>query len=647
MTELFEPGSEYKQNAWITDDSVFKKAEEDYLAFWDEIARSEVDWLEPYNEVLDDSEAPFYKWFTNGKTNIAYNCLDRHVNSWRKNKAAIIWQGEPEKDRRIITYYELYRRVTRFANALKKLGVKKGDRVTIYMGMVPELPVAMLACARIGAIHSVVFGGFSSTSLRERINDAKSKVLITMDGFYRRGKVINTKGIVDEALELTPTIQNVIVLKRVGNEVNMLEERDIWWHDFQYGVRPECEVKPLDSEDPLFILYTSGTTGKPKGVTHVHGGYNVGTHITAKWVMDIKDEDIFWCTADIGWITGHSYIVYGPLSNGATVMMYEGAPDYPHPDRWWDIIERYGVTIFYTAPTAIRFFMRLGEEWIYRHDLSSLRLLGSVGEPINPEVWRWYYKHIGKEKCPIMDTWWQTETGMFMITPLPGVTSLKPGSVTQPFPGVDADVYTNGEPAEPNERGKLIITKPWPSMLRTLFGDPDRYVNQYWRKMNGKYVYVSGDGAKKDEDGYIWMLGRIDEVLNISGHRLGTAELESVLVEHLAVSEAAVTGKYHEIKGEVPVCFVILKSGYEDTSELKSELKKFIRDEIGALAVPDEIHFVSKLPKTRSGKIMRRVLKAIIKGESVGDVTTLEDEGSVKEIEAAYNEFKDVLSQEQ
>lgn len=647
MTELFEPGSEYKQKAWVNDDSVFKKAEEDYLSFWDEIAKTEVDWLEPYDKVLDDSEAPFYKWFIGGKTNIAYNCLDRHVNSWRKNKAAIIWQGEPEKDRRIITYYELYRRVTRFANALKKLGVKKGDRVTIYMGMVPELPVAMLACARIGAIHSVIFGGFSSTALRERINDAKSKVLITMDGFYRRGKVINAKGIVDEALELTPTIQNVIVLKRVGQEVNMVEERDIWWHDFQYGVRPECEVKPLDSEDPLFILYTSGTTGKPKGVTHVHGGYNVGTHITAKWVLDIKDDDIFWCTADIGWITGHSYIVYGPLSNGATVMMYEGAPDYPHPDRWWDIIERYGVTIFYTAPTAIRFFMRLGEEWIYRHDLSSLRLLGSVGEPINPEVWRWYYKHIGKEKCPIMDTWWQTETGMFMITPLPGVTSLKPGSVTQPFPGVEADVYDNGDPAEPNERGKLVITKPWPSMLRTLFGDPDRYVNQYWRKMDGRYVYISGDGAKKDEDGYIWMLGRIDEVLNISGHRLGTAELESVLVEHLAVSEAAVTGKYHEIKGEVPVCFVILRSGYEDTSELKSDLKKFIREEIGALAVPDEIHFVSKLPKTRSGKIMRRVLKAIIRGESVGDVTTLEEEGSVKEIEAAYNEFKDVLGQEQ
>ncbi|AEA46361.1 acetate--CoA ligase [Archaeoglobus veneficus] len=632
VEETYEPPADFREKAWVKDDSVYKKAEEDFISFWDEIAKTEIEWFEPYEKVLDDSNAPFYKWFIGGKINITYNCLDRHVKSWRKNKAAIIWQGEPEEDKRVITYYELYRRVCRFANALKKLGVKKGDRVTIYMGMVPELPVAMLACARIGAIHSVVFGGFSASALRDRINDAQAKVVITMDGFYRRGKVVETKRIVDEALEDAPSVQNVVVLKRIGNEINMEEDRDIWWHDLQYGVTPECEPEVVDSEHPLFILYTSGTTGKPKGVLHVHGGYNVGTHITTKWIFDLKDDDIYWCTADIGWITGHSYIVYGPLSNGATVLMYEGAPDYPQPDRWWSIIERYGVTVFYTAPTAIRFFMRLGEEWPKKHDLSSLRLLGTVGEPINPEAWKWYYKYIGNEKCPIVDTWWQTETGMILISPLPGVTKLKPGSATLPFPGVVADIYDeDGNPVPPNTGGKLVITRPWPSMLRTLWGDPDRYVRQYWSAYKDKLVYFTGDGARRDEDGYFWIIGRIDDVLNVSGHRIGTAELESALVAHKAVSEAAVIGKPHEVKGEVPVAFVVLKAGYEPTPELKKELKNWVRKEIGPIAVPEEIHFLEKLPKTRSGKIMRRILRAIEKGEAIGDVTTLEDETAVEE----------------
>ncbi len=630
--EAYEPPASFREKAWVKDDSVYRKAEENFIAFWDEIAKTEVDWFEPYERVLDDSNAPFYKWFVGGKINITYNCLDRQVNSPRKNKVAIIWQGEPEEDKRIITYYELYRRVCRFANALKKLGVKKGDRVTIYMGMVPELPVAMLACARIGAIHSVVFGGFSATALRDRINDAQAKIVVTMDGFYRRGKVINAKSIVDEALEEAPSVQNVVVLKRAGNNIEMAEGRDLWWHELQYGVRTECTPEVVDSEHPLFILYTSGTTGKPKGVLHVHGGYNVGTHITTKWVFDLKDEDIFWCTADIGWITGHSYIVYGPLSVGATVLMYEGAPDYPQPDRWWSIIERYGVTVFYTAPTAIRFFMRLGEEWPKKHDLSTLRLLGTVGEPINPEAWKWYYRYIGNERCPIVDTWWQTETGIILITPLPGVTKLKPGSATLPFPGIAAEVYDDdGNPVPPNTGGKLVITRPWPAMLRTLWGNPERYVKQYWSAYKGRLVYFTGDGARKDEDGYFWVIGRIDDVLNVSGHRIGTAELESALVAHKAVSEAAVIGKPHEVKGEVPVAFVVLKAGIEPGRDLKKELKEWVRKEIGPIATPEEIHFLDKLPKTRSGKIMRRILRSLEKGEAVGDITTLEDETAVEE----------------
>ncbi|MEM3736572.1 MAG: acetate--CoA ligase [Candidatus Bathyarchaeia archaeon] len=630
--EIYEPRQHFKAHAWINNCVVYEKAEKDYISFWDEIAKKEVNWFTPYEKVLDDTNAPFYKWFVGGKLNISYNCLDRHIATWRKNKVALIWQGEPDGDRRIITYYELYRRVLRFANALKQLGITKGDRVTIYMGMVPELPVAMLACARIGAIHSVVFGGFSAAALRERINDAQAKLVITMDGFYRRGRIVETKRIVDEAIELAPSVQNVIVMRRTGHDVNIMDDRDIWWDDFQDGVEPKCDAEVVDSEHPLYILYTSGTTGKPKGVMHVHGGYNVGTHITTKWVFDLKDEDIFWCTADIGWVTGHSYVVYGPFSNGATVLMYEGAPDYPHPDRWWSIIEHYGVSIFYTSPTAIRLFMRFGEEWVKKHDLSTLRLLGTVGEPINPEAWRWYNRNIGKDNCPIVDTWWQTETGMILITPLPGVTKLKPGSATFPFPSVKAEVVDDeGRPLPPNTRGKLILTRPWPAMLRTLWRDPDGYIRRYWSAFKDRCVYLTGDGAMKDDDGYLWLLGRVDDVLKVAGHRLGTAELESALVAHKAVSEAAVIGRPHEIKDEVPVAFVILKKGVEPTADLRKELKDQIKTMIGPIAVPDEIYFVEKLPKTRSGKIMRRVLRALEKGESIGDITTLEDETSVEE----------------
>jgi len=647
VEEVYEPPKEFREKAWIKDESVYEKAEKDWLGFWDEIAKTEIEWFKPYEKVLDDSNAPFYKWFIGGKINITHNCLDRHIRNWRKNKAAIIWQGEPEDDKRVVTYYELYRRVCRFANALKNLGVKKGDRVTIYMGMVPELVVAMLACARIGAIHSVVFGGFSATALRDRINDAKAKVVITMDGFYRRGKIIETKKIVDEALEDAPSVEHVIVYDRIGMDVNMEEGRDLMWKDVQYGVSCKCDPEIMDSEDPLFILYTSGTTGKPKGVLHVHGGYNVGTHITTKWVFDLKDDDIYWCTADIGWITGHSYVVYGPLSNGATVLIYEGAPDYPKPDRWWSIIEYYGVTVFYTAPTAIRYFMRLGDEWVKKHDLSSLRLLGTVGEPINPEAWKWYYEVVGGKRCPIVDTWWQTETGMHMITPLPGVTKLKPGSATRPFPGIKAEVWDDeGNPCPPNVGGKLVITRPWPSMLRTLWGDPERYIKTYWSEFKGKLVYFTGDGAKIDEDGYFWIMGRIDDVLNVSGHRLGTMELESVLVAHKAVSEAAVIGKPHDIKGEVPVAFVVLKEGVEPSVELKKELKEWVRKQIGPIATPDEIIFVNKLPKTRSGKIMRRLLKAVLAGKPFGDVTTLEDEKAVEEAKKAYEELKKALEEQ-
>ena len=603
-----------------------KEGAENPVKFWEDRAKEMVDWFEPWEKVLDDSNPPFYKWFVGAKTNIVYNALDRHVKTWRRNKLALIWEGEPG-DRRTFSYYRLWQEVNRFANILKGMGVKKGDRVTIYMGRIPELPIAMLACAKIGAIHSVVYGGFSVEALAERIQDAQSRVLITADGGWMRGKIVRLKDIADEAAKRSPVVEHMIVVKRTGHEVNMETGRDFWLHELQQlpianGI---SETEVMDAEDPLFILYTSGTTGKPKGVLHTHGGYQVGIATTLKWAFDIKDEDRWWCAADPGWITGHSYIVYGPLILGATSFMYEGAPDYPYPDRWWRMIEHYGISILYTAPTAIRGLMRYGDAWPKRHDLSSLRLLGTVGEPINPEAWRWYYRVIGGERCPIIDTWWQTETGNFMITPLP-VTPLKPGSATFPFPGIIADVVRDdGTSSDPGEDGYLVIKHPWPAMARTIYGDPDRYVRQYWSKFAEQKWYLTGDSARKDEDGYFWIIGRMDDVIKVAGYRLGTAEIESALVSHPAVAEAAVIGVPDEIKGNVIYAYVILKSGYQPSPDLVDELKKHVRHELGPIAVPAKIEIVDKLPKTRSGKIMRRVLRAQALGQPLGDLSTLAD----------------------
>lgn len=622
--EVFYPSEEVIKRANLQDwETLNKFANENYEGFWEREA-NELDWFQKWDMVLDDSNKPFYKWFTGAKTNIVYNCLDRHINNHYKNKVALIWEGE-KGDSRVFSYYALHRETCKFANVLKSLGVQKGDRVTIYMGRIPELAIAMLACARIGAVHSVVYGGFSVEALHERLEDSQSKVLITADGAFQRGKIVQLKAIADEALQRAATVESVLVVKRTGENVNMEFGRDIWYHDLVNLpiINAKNEVEVMDAEDPLYLLYTSGTTGKPKAILHTVGGYMVGIYATMKYVFDIKDSDRYWCAADPGWVTGHSYIVYGPLLNGATSFLYEGAPNYPFPNRWWQLIEKYGITILYTAPTAIRGLMRYGDSWPNRHDLSSLRLLGSVGEPINPEAWRWYFKTIGKEKCPIMDTWWQTETGMFMITPTPSVP-LKPGSGTRPFFGIEMDIYDeNGKPVPPNEEGFLVIKTPWPAMLRTIYKDEEAYISKYWDKYPG--VYLTGDSAKRDEDGYYWIIGRTDDVLKVSGYRLGTAEVESALVSHPAVAEAAAIGLPHDIKGNSIHTFVILKHGFEKSDKLKEELRNHVGHEVGPIAKPDAIDFVDVLPKTRSGKIMRRVLKARALGQDPGNISTLEE----------------------
>ncbi len=627
-TRLFQPGAEFSQKAHIKTteqyEALYREALENPDKFWGEIA-GELHWFRKWDKVLE-WDAPWAKWFVGGQINISYNCLDRHVTNYRRNKAALIWEGEPGEIR-TLTYQQLLSEVSKFANVLKSLGIGKGDTVAIYMGMTPELPIAMLACARIGAAHSVVFGGFSANALIDRINDAQCKAVITQDGSYRRGSEIPLKTTVDEALPDCVSVKTVIVYKRTGSTVKMESGRDHWWHELMVDASDDCEAEALDAEHPLFILYTSGSTGKPKGVVHTTGGYSVGTYITAKWVFDLRDEDVYWCTADIGWVTGHSYIVYGPLQNGATAVMYEGAPNHPEPDRFWQMIERHKVNIFYTAPTAIRAFMKWGERWPRQYELKSLRLLGTVGEPINPEAWMWYREVIGRERCPIVDTWWQTETGMIMISPLPGAIATKPGSATRPFPGVVVDVVTRqGESVPPGSGGYLVLKQPWPSMLRTIFNDPDRYVSQYWSEIPG--IYFAGDGARKDEDGYFWIMGRVDDVINVSGHRLSTMEVESALVAHPSVAEAAVVARPDEVKGQAIAAFVTLELGNEPSDKLKEELRQWVAKEIGALAKPDDIRFSDALPKTRSGKIMRRLLREIASGGEVrGDTTTLEDFG--------------------
>ena len=597
-------------------------AKRDPLRWWEGVAR-ELSWMKPWRRTLD-GKAPFFKWFVGGRLNASANCLDRHLEGPRRHKAALIWEGEPGETR-TLTYLQLHREVCLFANALKGLGVKKGDRVAIYMPLVPEAAIAMLACARIGAVHSVVFGGFSAEALRDRVNDAGAEVIVTADGGWRKGAVARLKDAVDEAVQGAPGVRHVVVLRRCGNPISIVEGRDHWWHRLVERASADCPAEPLDSEHPLFILYTSGSTGKPKGVLHSTAGYLAQAAWTTKRVFDLRDDDVYWCTADVGWITGHSYLVYGPLAAGATALMYEGAPVHPRPDRFWEIIERHRVSIFYTAPTAIRTFMRLGDHWPKGRDLSSLRLLGSVGEPINPEAWRWYRAVIGGGRCPIVDTWWQTETGAIMITPLPGATAAKPGSATLPLPGVDAEVVDKaGKPVPPGSGGFLVVRKPWPSMLRTVWGDDERYRQQYWSQIPG--CYFTGDGARRDSDGYLWVLGRIDDVLNVSGHRLSTMEVESALVGHPSVAESAVVGRPDEIHGQAVVAFVTLKSAKTPSPELKEELREFVAKAIGAIARPAEIRFTDSLPKTRSGKIMRRLLREIAAGGAVkGDVTTLED----------------------
>lgn len=633
---IFNPSEEFIKNTnvkkWMDEhnvktlDELYKKAE-DWEWFWGEISKDLVEWYKPYDKVVE-WKPPWVKWFVGAKYNIVHDALDKHVNTWRKNKVAFIFEGEPG-DVTKLTFNDLYIEVNKLANALKKLGVKKGDRVAIYMPMLPELPISMLACAKIGAIHSVVFSGFSALAFRDRVNDCKAKVVITCDGFWRRGRKVYLKEQSDEALKESPSVKNVIVFKRTGDPVPWVPNRDVWWHDLTFGMPKECKTEELDANDPLFFLYTSGTTGKPKGIIHAHGGYGVGTAYTLKWVFDLKDEDIWWCAADIGWITGHSYIVYAPLILGATSVIYEGAPNFPQPDRWWEIIEKYSVSLLYTSPTSIRLFMKYGEDWVKKHDLSTLRLLGSVGEPINPEAWIWYYKFIGNENCQIMDTWWQTETGHFVISPLP-ITPLKPGSATKALPGLSAEVYSEeGKPIE-NAGGNLVLTHPWPGMLRGIYKNPERYQDTYWSKF--KATYLAGDVTRKDNDGYFWVQGRADDVLNVSGHRIGNSEVESALVSHPLVAEAAVIGRPHDLKGECIIGYVVLKGGSNPSEELRKDLRNHVGNEMGKIARPDEIWFVNDVPKTRSGKIMRRVIRAKALGKDVGDISTLSNPEAVDEI---------------
>ncbi len=635
-TRVFPPSKDFSERAYVKSmkefEEISRQAEEDSDRFWAEKAEETVEWYKKWKRVYYwDPKSAKCTWFEGGKLNVSYNCLDRHLKTWRKNKAAIIWQGEPQEDTVTYTYQQLYYEVCRFANVLKSHGVRKGDRVCIYLPMIPQLPIAMLACARIGAIHSVVFGGFSAEALAVRIQDSDARMLVTCDTGVRGGKQIGMKEAADQALEKSPSVKTVIVYQHKKTNVAMKQGRDFWWHEEMAKASPVCKPEIMDAEDPLFLLYTSGTTGKPKGVLHTTGGYLVYVALTNKWVFDIKDEDTFWCTADIGWVTGHSYIVYGPLALGATSLMFEGIPTYPQVDRFWEIVEKYKVNIFYTAPTALRALMRFGDEWPNKHDLSSLRLLGTVGEPINPEAWIWYHKVIGKERCPIVDTWWQTETGGILITPLPGAIPTKPGSATKPFPGTFAEVFNEaGKPAAVNEGGYLVMLKPWPGMMRTVYGQHERFKETYFTRFPN--VYLTGDAARRDEDGYFWIMGRIDDVVKVSGHRIGTAEVESALVSHNSVAEAAVVPIPHEIKGQAIYAFVTLKQGFQKSEQLKSDLVAQVAKEVGPIAKPDKIQFADALPKTRSGKIMRRVLRAIAEGKTiaeVGDTTTLADPGVV------------------